>query len=517
MSTDLQNTNNANPLVMIFFADAVAMTIEMVAARILSPYFGSSNAVWTAVIGVILLASSLGNYYGGKLADKHQIDPMIRKLLWITACWILAVGLVGDIVSIILARQIHMVEIGALTASLLLFLSPAVALGMVTPMLMRKALSKKENGTMTGKFYATMTAGGLTGTFLGGVVLIPSMGCVQMLCVLAFLLGWMAYCANRSISAFVLAGVMTFLAVFFYFGWKYSEKINEDNIMYGNLYHKVTIDTKNGHVTIYNGVNTEGDSIRIMNVSGGHMSAAYLDPKRKYELPFFYTRAYDNAVKCFAEPPSCLMIGGAGYSYPKYLISHYPGSKMDVVEIDPEITEIARKYFYLDEFEKQFNNKENKRLRIFHEDGRVFLNNTDNQYDIIMNDAFAGEVPIRQLATLEAAKVIKSRLKKDGVYATNVILTKRNVAFSRCEYLTLTKIFEHVYVIPVGEKDEKNQNLMMLAADRPLPIAKDTVFIHHLPEDVVFTDNYSPVEKVASYTRLNNVSLSGAEQLINNR
>ena len=481
MSTDLQNTNNANPLVMIFFADAVAMTIEMVAARILSPYFGSSNAVWTAVIGVILLASSLGNYYGGKLADKHQIDPMVRKLLWITACWILAVGLVGDIVSIILARQIHMVEIGALTASLLLFLSPAVALGMVTPMLMRKALSKKENGTMTGKFYATMTAGGLTGTFLGGFVLIPSMGCVQMLCVLAFLLGWMAYCANRSISAFVLAVVMTFLAVFFYFGWKYSEKINEDNIMYGNLYHKVTIDTKNGHVTIYNGVNTEGDSIRIMNVSGGHMSAAYLDPKRKYELPFFYTRAYDNAVKCFAEPPSCLMIGGAGYSYPKYLISHYPGSKMDVVEIDPEITEIARKYFYLDEFEKQFNNKENKRLRIFHEDGRVFLNNTDNQYDIIMNDAFAGEVPIRQLATLEAAKVIKSRLKKDGVYATNVILTKRNVAFSRCEYLTLTKIFEHVYVIPVGEKDEKNQNLMMLAADRPLPIAKDTVFIHHLP------------------------------------
>ena len=116
-------TNNASPLVLIFLADAVAMTVEMVAARILSPYFGSSNAVWTAVIGVILLAGSIGNYYGGRLADRHPIDPMVRRLLWMTSCWILAVAVTGDIVSILLARQIHMVEIGALATSLLLYRS----------------------------------------------------------------------------------------------------------------------------------------------------------------------------------------------------------------------------------------------------------------------------------------------------------------------------------------------------------------------------------------------------------
>ena len=100
---------------------------------------------------------------------------------------------------------------------------------------------------------------------------------------------------------------------------------------------------------------------------------------------------------------------------------------------------------------------------------------------------------------------------------TNVILSKRNVAFSRCEYHTLSKVFRHVYVIPVSGRDEKNQNLMMLAADRPLALSKDTVLIHHLPEDVVFTDNYCPVERIASYAGLADVSLSGAEQLSKKR
>jgi hypothetical protein len=118
---------------------------------------------------------------------------------------------------------------------------------------------------------------------------------------------------------------------------------------------------------------------------------------------------------------------------------------------------------------------------------------------------------------VEAARTIKERLRDGGVYATNVILSKRNVAFSRCEYHTLSKVFRHVYVIPVSGRDEKNQNLMMLAADRPLALSKDTVLIHHLPEDVVFTDNYCPVERIASYTGLADVSLSGAEQLSKKR
>lgn len=509
----MTHSEKASPLALIFFADAVAMTIEMVAARVLSPYFGSSNAVWTAVIGVILLASSIGNYYGGKLADKHPIDPMVRKLLWGTACWMLFVSVLGNQTAILLSQLIHIVEIGALVSSLLLFLSPAIALGMVTPMLMRKTLQNHENGTMTGRFYATMTAGGLTGTFIGGFILIPTIGCVQMMCAVALALCWMAFYSNSNAKSLFYTFCLTVFTLFLCYHLKLIEENSTNQLKNGLPHYQVTMDTKDGHVVIYNAMNIEGDSIRLMNVGGGYYSATYLNPEMKYELPFSYTRAYNHAVNCFNNTPNCLMIGGAGYSYPKYFISHFPDSKMDVVEIDPKITEIARKYFFLEDLEREFNTKVNKRLNIYHEDGRVFLTNTNSQYDIIMNDAFTGEIPIRQLATIEAAKTIKDRLNKGGVYATNIVLMPKNVAFARCEYYTLSKVFNHVYVIPVSGKDVKNQNLMVLASDRPLALSEDTVLIHHLPADVVFTDNFSPVERVASYAKYKDLSLSGAEQM----
>lgn len=509
-----KNYSSYSPLVLIFLADAVAMTIEMVAARMLSPYFGSSNAVWTAVIGIILLASSMGNYFGGKLADRHQLTPMIRKLLVSTACWLLAIALIGELITIVLAKNIHIVEIGALISSLLLFLLPALTLGMLTPMLMRMTLHDHDNGTTTGKFYAVMTAGGLTGTFAGGFILIPTMGCIQMLCAMTALLTWMAFYAQRKIMVFIIAVALTAMGIFIA---NVQEDINDQNsieILNNKLYHKRSVDTKNGHVTIYNGLNNEGDSVRLMNVDGGHMSAAYLDPRKKYELPFPYTRAYDLAVKQSKQNPYTLMIGGAGYSYPKYFISHFKNSKMDVVELDPEITAIARKYFYLADLEREYNTQQNHRLNIFHQDGRVFLNNSKNRYDIIMNDAFTGAVPVKQLASIEAIRQIKRCLQPDGIYATNVITSQHKLSFPRCEYLTLSKVFNHVYVVPVVNRNKTSQNLMFLASDKQLSLT-DTIFIHHLPQDIIFTDNYCPVEQVTSYLQLENLSLSGEEQLRN--
>ena len=501
-----------SPLLMIFIADAVAMTIEMVAARILSPYFGSSNAVWTAVIGVILMASSIGNYFGGKMADKHEVDPMIRKLLMITACWLLLVCLFGEMATVVFAKYIRIVEIGALVSSLLLFLSPAASLGMMTPMLMRKSLYGNENGSMTGKFYAVMTAGGLTGTFIGGFVLIPAMGCVQMLCVMAVFLAWMAFYTQQKVWTVLTAVLLTVVGVYIYSFWKYYDEMENQKILDKELGGKISIDTHSGHVTLYNGLNSEKDSVRLMNVSGGHMSATYLDPNKKYELPFLYTRAYDLAVKNSSAKPNTLMIGGAGYSYPKYYISHFPNATMDVVELDPDITKIAREYFFLADLEREYKTKENKRLQIFHEDGRVFLNNSNNKYDIIMNDAFSGEIPVRHLATIEAIREIKRCLQQYGIYATNVITSKRKISFPRCEYLTLSKVFRHVYVVPIENKSKTDQNLMFLASDKALSIP-DTIFIHHLPEDIIFTDDFSPVEHVAAYDKFHNLSLSGEEQI----
>ena len=64
--------------IIIFIANAICMILELIASRLLSPYFGSSNIVWTSVIGIILLSSSIGNYLGGKIADKNHSNGYIN-------------------------------------------------------------------------------------------------------------------------------------------------------------------------------------------------------------------------------------------------------------------------------------------------------------------------------------------------------------------------------------------------------------------------------------------------------
>ncbi|MBQ5944856.1 hypothetical protein IJL65_00125 [bacterium] len=86
---------------------------------------------------------------------------------------------------------------------------------------------------------------------------------------------------------------------------------------------------------------------------------------------------------------------------------------MDVVEIDSKITEIARKYFYLDKLIKDFNLEKNQRLTLMNEDGRTYLNNNDKHYDAILNDAFSGDNPAKTLTTLENIKNIKKSLTKN--------------------------------------------------------------------------------------------------------
>ena len=68
--------------VIIFIVNAIYMILELIASRVLSPYFGNSNMVWTSVIGIILLSTSVGNYMGGVLADKNN-SKTNRKITYL--------------------------------------------------------------------------------------------------------------------------------------------------------------------------------------------------------------------------------------------------------------------------------------------------------------------------------------------------------------------------------------------------------------------------------------------------
>ena len=196
-----------------------------------------------------------------------------------------------------------------------------------------------------------------------------------------------------------------------------------------------------------------------------------------------------------------MLIGGAGYSYPKHYISKYLDKSMDVVEIDDKVTEIAKKYFYLDKLIKEYKTEETGRLKLITEDGRTYLNNNTKKYDAILNDAFSDTTPVATLTTVEAVSNIKKSLNENGLYLTNIIssLEGENSKFMKAEVKTLKEVFLNVYVVPCVTKDslEETQNNIVIARDGILEIDESKIYNLKInDEDIVLTDNYCPIDSL---------------------
>ena len=83
MSLKSKLTRRNRDYIVLFILNAAGMILELVASRLMSPYFGNSNFVWTAIIGIILLAGSLGNILGGKIANKRNARYLTIMLRFI--------------------------------------------------------------------------------------------------------------------------------------------------------------------------------------------------------------------------------------------------------------------------------------------------------------------------------------------------------------------------------------------------------------------------------------------------
>ena len=204
------------------------------------------------------------------------------------------------------------------------------------------------------------------------------------------------------------------------------------------------------------------------------------------------------------------MVGGSGYAFPKDFLSRYPQATLDVVEIDPGLTALARKYFNL---------KDDPNLGIYHEDGRTFLNRNTKKYDAILMDAYKSMLTIPyQLTTREAVQKIYNALTPEGVVFANVIssLDPETNQFMEAELATYSSVFPRImlfavqYPNPTEAEKKYFQNFMLigLKTDRPIPLESgipelNGYLMHHYPVPAdegaeLFTDEYAPVEYFAA-------------------
>ena len=164
------------------FVGIALMGVEMSASRFIAVYFSSSQIVWTIVIGVIMIAMAIGNYWGGRQADKKPSYIRLYSELLFAGTWIVLVPFLGRFViagvSVLFALIVTkgLVIWSALFSCLILFVPPLLMLGKVTPSLIKYLLGEKVSGKVIGLLEALNTVGSIIGTFLPTFLTIPFIG-----------------------------------------------------------------------------------------------------------------------------------------------------------------------------------------------------------------------------------------------------------------------------------------------------------------------------------------------------
>ena len=495
-------------LLVCFFTEAAYMCFELAVQRVMSPWFGSSSIVWTAIIGIILASGAIGNWLGGKLADSPRRNLGFFLVLVVSALLVAAIPIFKDGVLPLIAAMGLDLRIEASLASASLFFLPSCAMGFLVPMLVASTIEDvKSAGESTGRMYAVSTLGGIAGTFLGGFALIPAMSSVQIMYLIATVFAisaipfsFVLYDKARK-PFLIFAIVLSAISIV-------ATASSGSATTFGLLGIEETFetDTQYSKVIVYDTTDPEsGRNVRSMSVGNGYQSQTYTDEELRNVPVFDYIADYDFAFDSKSDAKNILMIGGAGYSYPKHLISTYPDKRIDVVEIDGEVTEIAKEYFYLQDLIDEYSTEESGRLGLITEDGRAYVNNFEGEkYDVVMNDAFLGITPPPALCTVEAAQKFKDAMKPDGVYITNIIAadtTDEGMAFLRSEVKTLQKVFSNVEVIKCDPSAEGG-NYIVMASDGNLAEEPKKVDLDLLEKDPVLTDDYCPVESMVLYAEL---------------
>ena len=483
-----------------FGSGAVVMSMELIVSRILTPVFGSSTYTWGSLIGLVLTGLSLGYFLGGKIADK---DPKFRKIcslvfsagLYIVFVPFIAPGILGFTLDTLPQNQFS-----SLFATFILVFFPTTLLGFVSPYVIKLGtVTLQKVGNISGTLYSISTIGSIVGTFLTIFVLIPTIEIRTVLFGLGIVLMIISLLGLR-----IWPKVLTVAVIIILF-------TPSSSIVTGLMPHTGTViletETEHSHLDV-----VDSDNKRTLYLNG--MRHSQMDKDNPNDLVLKYTKYFHLGTLFNPQLENILFVGGGGFSGPKNFLESYPDSLIDVVEIDSEVTEVAKTYFSL---------RDDPRLEIFNEDARTFLMNTDEKYDLIILDAFGTDYVPFHLLTQWYFHILQEHLEPDGGIVSNLIgsLEGDTSDLPRSVYKTMQSSFPTVYVFTTSESHMSLvQNLIFVATQDSKQLDKEGLeFMSHQndasnllngtrylenyrafgmkTDDIsILTDDFSPVESL---------------------
>lgn len=473
------------PHVIVFLSSACVMVLELVAGRLTARYLGSSLYTWTTIIGVVLAGISVGNYVGGRMADRWRPE---RTLGWLFLAG--SIACLGSLLANnVVARSAGGTEPAwemsyparVVISTVVVFLLPAVLLGMVSPVTAKMAIVRgKAVGASVGSIYAWGAVGSIVGTFATGFWLIAALGARGVVIAVAGGLGLIGLALGpcRILHALWLAA----LAVVFWLsqtqvdhwfqtacaaGLQDGQAQVEDDGRTTFRRYRFARDSNYQFVHVY-------DDTGYYGLAGGRLLAldamrhGYIDLDNPPHLEFRYERIYAELTERFLRGRGALrtfFLGGGGYTFPRWVQHRFPGSQCDVAEIDPAVVEACHQAMGL---------PRDTSIRTIVGDARVVIDRIppERRYDLIIGDAFSDLAVPWHLTTLEFQRRLRDRLAEGGLVLTNIIEDyQAGGRFLGAYIATARRVFKHVRVFctsPWGP-GEGQHNFIILASDRDAP------------------------------------------------
>ncbi|MDA8385948.1 MAG: fused MFS/spermidine synthase [Actinomycetota bacterium] len=484
----------------VFATGAAVMAVEFAAERLLQPFFGNSELVWATLIGLILLALSLGYAAGGRLADRRPAPSGLGLLALGAGAFVallpaLASPLLSQVVHGLLATPAGVV-IASLAGTSILFMPPVACLGAVTPYALRLAVSRPESvGSKAGSLYAWSTAGSIAGTFIPTFYTIPYLGVRATL--------WLSAAILIVLGAAMLSKRTALLALVIPIGAAYTAppllktvpgliKEVETHYQFAQVYRLA-----NGNTAL-----SVNDAAGIQSLyTTSRLTGLYYDAYLL--LPFLYPRQ---------RPLSSLLIGMAAGTIPTLYARDVDPYRSRVamtgVELDPGLVALGREYFHL----------RPSAAKVVISDGRLYLRRTSHRYNIIIVDAYSQEIYIPfSLTTKQFFDLCRQHLKAGGTLAINLNATSPTAPLTEAMVRTLRAVFPHVYLA----KAPGTYNYLLVASGAPTrlpapsslpsflrPVLADIAASWHQPTPgpgIVFTDNRAPVEAMTNQMIVNHL------------
>ncbi len=448
--------------VITFTASFCSLVIEMVAGRIMAPFVGVSIYTWTSIIGVILAGISVGAYIGGKLVDRFPQRKTLGWLLLLSGITALSIIPLTYMVAAYRFPLSLMLRIFVVTT--IIFFIPGCVLGTISPVVVRLTLKNIDNaGNVIGKIYALSTLGAIIGTFVTGFFLISWMGTQKIILLMgvillvAALLSGSLFKTKKAVAMFVIVALPCMWGVYHFL---YKVPLRQ-----GIFYY-----TESDYFTIKLSKTVSSDRqtpLRAMVLD--NLIHSYVCLENPLHIEYEYERIYSDVLKWRFrkdEPFKSLTIGGGGYTFPRYMEVVYPKSQIDVVEIDPEVTRIVY---------DQLGLSKNTRIRSYNTDGRWFVMNTKDKYDLIFTDAYNDLSIPYHLTTREFLQQLKDVLNPNGLVMSNIIDNFQKGAFLPSYIRTLREVFgdKNVFLLSVSPdfKNTRISTFIVIAGNGNIDIA----------------------------------------------